>query len=413
MAQSKLTIFSLPRELRDEIWILIVSHDLRLLSGQHKPLDIYKTPRDSRQHLSVFNLILVSRAVNREVTTTIRKRCAFTFHTSVLLRSLLEYGCSTWGRSERRLSECPTRTYSVCPRILFEMGHVSIFPNGPVNASQRLDNSFKWLFDGSRKRKEFAHAAHPPGWKTLDPGAAQLLDLIHKLPMKLRSLEMSAILLFNIRVVRQLRRLRGVDLHFAFIPDEIELPDKVFPAEDREHPVKWLAETADTNIVLPIYKTQSDIEPASVAPVSCLVTAIRREAAGSDTVRRVIYVNNQVNLDPPLWIDFDDESIAITQGIITSNTKTSLSIPTSGWYRYSARNPGVACLEMAEKPPPCEPPKRKMVKHRRLEWVRHTWEDKQLRDLLLRRCEIVDVPRALRIYRLGLEDIVVAHKPSR
>ncbi|KAL7913572.1 hypothetical protein GGI35DRAFT_437878 [Trichoderma velutinum] len=410
MARSKLTIFDLPRELRDEIWILILLHDMRLLSGQHMPSDIYKTPKESRQHLTVFNLLLVSRAVKREIKVAFRKRCIFTFHTSTLLLSLLEYGCSSWGGS-KLLSDYRRTTYTPTPRIFFEMGHVSIFPNGPVNTCRRRDDSFMWLSNGSRKRKMYSHAAHPPGWKTLDPGAGRLLDFIHKSPLKLRSLEMSAILLLNIRVVRQLRRLRGVDLHFAFIPEETELPDRMLAIEDKKYPVKWLAETADTHIVLPIYKTESDVDPVSVAPLSRLVIAIRREVASSKAVSRAIHGDeNQVDKDPPLWIDFDDESIVTTKDVIARYTRASLLQPTSGWYRYSARNPGVISLEMAEEPRPREPLKRKMLKRQRQEWGRRTLEDDRFRVQRLLRGENLDVPRALRIYHLGLGDIVVAHR---
>ncbi|KAL6700210.1 hypothetical protein J3F84DRAFT_345468 [Trichoderma pleuroticola] len=410
MAQSKLTIFDLPRELRDEIWILIVSHDMRLLSGQHMPCDIYKTPEESRRHLTVFNLLLASKVVKREIKDAFRKRCIFTFHTSTLLLSLLKYGGSSWGGS-KLLSDDWRTTYTPTPKIFFEMRHVSIFPNGPVNTYQRRDDSFLWCSNGSRRRKMYSHAARPPGWKTLDPGAARLLNFMHKSSLKLRSLEMSAILLFHIRAVRQLRRLRRVDLHFAFIPEEIELPDNVLAIEDKKYPVKWLAETADTNIVLPIYKTESDVDPVSVAPFSCLVIAIRREVASSKVSSRAIRGDgNQVDKDPPLWIDFDDESIATTKDIIATYTKASLLPPTSGWYRYSTRNPGVISLEMAEEPILREPLKRKMLKRQRQEWTRWTWEDEQFRAQRLLRSENLDVPRALRIYALGLEDIVVAYR---
>ncbi|KAL6819324.1 hypothetical protein J3E69DRAFT_342240 [Trichoderma sp. SZMC 28015] len=404
MAQSKLTIFDLPRELRDEIWIQIVSHDMRLISGQHTPSDIYKTPEASRRHLTVFSLLLVSRKVKREIRDAFRKRCIFTFHTSTLLLSLLENGWSSWGGS-KHLPDSPFAGYirTPTPKIFFEMGHVSIFPNGPVNACRRRDDSFVWCSNGSRRRKTFMHAAHPPGWKTLDPGATQLLNFMHKFPLKLRSLEMSAILLLNIRVVRQLRRLRRVDLHFAFISDEIELPDHVLAIEEKKYPVKWLAETADTNIVLPIYRTESDVDPVSVAPLSCLVIAIRHEVASSRVVSRFIRGDeNQVDENPPLWIDFDDKNLASIKGVIATYTKASLTQPTSGWYRYSTRNPGVICLEMAEEPRPRGPLKRKMLKRRRQERLR-TWEDEQE----LRR-DNLDVPRALRISHLGLGDIVIA-----
>ncbi|KAL7954216.1 hypothetical protein V8C34DRAFT_30099 [Trichoderma compactum] len=410
MAQSKLTIFDLPRELRDEIWILIVSHDMRLVSGQHVPSDIYETPKESRRHLTMFNLLLVSKVVKREIQDAFRKRCIFTFHTSTLLLFLLEDGHSSWGGS-KLLSDYRGTTYTPTPKILFEMGHVSIFPNGPVNTCRRRDNSFRWCSNGSRRRKMYSHAARPPGWKTLDPGAVRLLSFMHNSPLKLRSLEMSAILLLKIRLVRQLRRLRGVDLHFAFIPEEIELPDNELAIEDKKYPAKWLAETADTNIVLPIYKTESDVDPVSVAPLSRLVIAIRREVASSKAVSRAVRGDeNQVDKDPPLWIDFDDESIATTKDIIATYTNASLLPPTSGWYRYSARNPGVISLEMAEEPRPREPLKRKMLKRQRQEWAARTWEDRRFRTQPLLRSENLDVPRALRIYNLGLGDIVIAHK---
>ncbi|KAL7949210.1 hypothetical protein V8C42DRAFT_313632 [Trichoderma barbatum] len=410
MAQSSLTIFSLPRELRDEIWVLVVSHDMRLLSGRHMPLEIYKTPSQSRRHLTVFNLLLVSRAVKREVTTTFRKRYTFTFHTSTLLRILLEHGISSWGCSKPS-SEFLVNSSNLCPSIFFKMGHVSIFPNGPVYASRRRDDAFSWLRDGSRKRKMHDSTAHPPGWKTLDPGARRLLSFMHKSPMKLRSLEISAVLLFSIRAVRQLRKLRGVDLHFAFISEESKLRDKVLAIEDEVRTVKWLAETADTNIVLPIYKTQTDEYPISVAPLSCLVVALRREVASKKDTAPRVFSPNEMQEDLPFWIDFDDGSRAATESIIATCTKVSLSQPTSGWYRYSKRNPGVACLEMAQQPLPCEPLKRKMLKRQRQERARRIAGSNRFHiNQRLRRSENLDVIRASKIYYLRLQDVVVANR---
>ncbi|UKZ83640.1 hypothetical protein TrVFT333_011449 [Trichoderma virens FT-333] len=381
-----------------------------LISGQHIPLDIYKTPKQSRQHLTIFNLLLVSKAVKREITTTFRRRCTFTFQTSRKLLRLLAYGSSSWGGSKLSLTQNRNLIYAPRPKLLFKMGHVTVFPNGPVSETSRcMDNSFINTRFGARIRKMYPHPAHPPGWKSLDPSARRLLKYIQKAPLKLRSLEMSAILVFNARAVRQLRRLRGVDLHFAFIPGEAtKLPIRVPATKGVEHPVERLAETADTKIVLPIYRTELDIEPVSVAPLSCLIIAIRREVASSEDVPRVVHFGENQG-DPPLWIDFDDESIATANDIIAKYTMGSLSQPTSGWYRYSARNPGVACLEMADGPLSGEPLERRMLRRQRKEWGRRTWNDRRFGQWELR-SKNLDEPRALRIYHLGLKDIVVAHR---
>lgn len=403
MARSNLTIFSLPRELRDEIWVLVVSHDMRLLSGLYTPVDIYKTPKESRQVLTVFNLLLVSKAVKIEITAIFRKRRIFTFHTSSFLRYLLEYGDSSWGRSARRPD--------FCPRILFAMGHVSIFSHGTVCADWRRDDATKYLICGGKWRKIYYSIAHPPGWNTIDPGARRLLQFIHQSPMKLRSLEMSAILLFKVRAVRELRRLRGVDLHFAFIPEGTKPQDQDQGQEasqqDEPQAIKWLAETADTNIILPIYETPSDIKPVSVAPLSCLAIAIRREAASSEAVtpRAVAFVQDQV--DPPLWIEFDDGGKAVTESITTAYP--SLSPPTSGWYKYSARDPGVACLEKAQRPLCYEPLKRKMLRRQRQEkGSRYAGTGPHFYQGI-DRTKNLDLKRANTIYGMGLQDIVVMH----
>ncbi|KAL6851817.1 hypothetical protein J3F83DRAFT_757656 [Trichoderma novae-zelandiae] len=46
--------------------------------------------------------------------------------------------------------------------------------------------------------------------------------------------------------------------------------------------------------------------------------------------------------DPPLWIDFDADSLAATERVRAANP--SLLRPSSRCYRYSARDPGIACL---------------------------------------------------------------------
>ncbi|OAQ60529.1 hypothetical protein VFPPC_06662 [Pochonia chlamydosporia 170] len=400
-ATSGLTIFSLPREIRDDIWTQIVSHDMILLSGEHHTASIYIWPERYRPALTIFNLLLVSKAIKNEITNTFRQRYKFAFQNSAVLRHLLEHGYSYWGRSPQ---------YGACPRVFFTMGHLSIIPRKKITSNSYIRHP-KILppNKGQEKRTLWCSSGHPHGYWGLDGDMESLLKYIHKSPMKLRSLEIPAALLFNVRIVRQLRRFRGVDLHFAFVPEAM-MPKASNVQHDTGHQhrtVKWLAENGDADIVAPVYETQSDTTPIAVVPLRCIATAIRREVASRDLVPSRPSAVPQAEVDPPLWIECDEASQL-------TSTMSSLSPPTSGWYRYSGRDPGVVCLEKCTGPPFLRAPlKRKMLKRQRQEWGRQCAEYKPFHFVRAPERERTDTHRRWVIVEMGLQGVVVKHEWSR
>jgi hypothetical protein len=387
-----LTIFSLPRELRDDIWSLIIDPDIHLLFDQGTDTsESLKTPNQSK--LTIFSLLVVSKAVKAEVTCSFRRRHTFAFRSSSVLLRLLKLGISGCGRGRH-----PDYDF-YCPRLFFKMAHLSILPQRRVYAS----NSFRhhrhtpiWLATGGQKRILSCNAAHRFGWTTADSRMADLLSFIHNSPMRLRSLVIPAILLINVHVVRQLRKLRRVHVHFAFVPENTTGGGTV------AQKLEWLGETADTDIILPIYEAQLHTEPMSVVSLSYLAAAIHREVMGGDPIPARPHGVPAVECDPPLWIDMSRDN--------QMRVASPLELPSSGWYRYSARDPGVACLEKAQAPttPELEPPKRKVMKRLRQEMGRrcagegpfHLARDKE-------RWAKVDNFRCWWIRKMGLRGVVM------
>ena len=79
---SNRTIFSLSRELRDMIWIDIITEDVSLLSGQQHP-HVYQTLSTQRRCLTMFSLLLV----NRQLVELLTERIESNFY-KVRIRSV-------------------------------------------------------------------------------------------------------------------------------------------------------------------------------------------------------------------------------------------------------------------------------------------------------------------------------------
>ena len=137
------------------------------------------------------------------------------------------------------------------------------------------------------------------------------LSTVRSKRIGLCSLEILAALLFNISVVRPLGRLRDINLHLAFISERTKLKDLTLNEKERLQPSrKWLGETGDIDIVLPIYESPSEIDPIAMAPLVRLADAIRREVASTEPIPISI---SQLQIDPPLWIEFDSDRTATTK----------------------------------------------------------------------------------------------------
>lgn len=403
IAQTSHTIFSLPRELRNEIWTSVISNDMHILSKRHDALYIYLASKESRQ-LTIPNLLRVSKSINAEFKASFGERRTFSFQSSTILRLLLECGSTSWVSPRYNKEPSIPR---LCPKIMFQIKHISISPHWPVCMARWRDNSSVRLERGGLTQTLHAKSLHGQQWGAVDPGAEKLLKFIHKSTIELRSLEISATLLLNIGVVRQLRKLRGVDLHLAVFPRPIKKEVKFRKLSLREketpkmQPVAWLGETADTDIVLPIYETSSDTVPVSAASLLYLALAIRREVAGTEPVPQRPNAVPEAQVDPPLWIEFNERNIT---------TRSSLPLPTSGWYRYSARDPGVACLEKSQQLLPREPLKRKVLKRQRQELGRGCAVHGRFhRARGFQRTERLDMERARTAQRMGLQGVLVKH----
>jgi hypothetical protein len=319
---------SLPRELRDAIWVIVVTEDVAGISPQ--------------RYLTTLNLLLVNRQVRDEITDLFCARDVLYFKSSLNVAILLLY----WSLHEDHLAWIVQQPHSRS-RTFLKIGNLSILPDRSLSSSR--DDSGDWHHIFGTRTNVYCRSADSSGWRYVTLGLDQLLPIIQYRKMGLRSLEIIATLLLNASTVRLLRRLRGVDLHAAFIPEPtLPLKESTRLPQQRE----WLGETGDTDIVLPIYESPNATEPIAVAPFARFVAAIRREVASATPLP--IGVSN-VQKNTPLWIEFDSHEAAANNG---------LSPPSSGWYRYVSRDPGVCCLECASVPEP-SPPQRKQLRRRR------------------------------------------------
>jgi hypothetical protein len=210
--------------------------------------------------------------------------------------------------------------------------------------------------------------------------------------MRLRSLEMAAVLLLNVSLVRRLRRLRGVELHFAFVPED----------DGQGSGLEWLAETGHTDIVLPVYETQEDTRPVSAVPLSCLAAAIRKEVAGTEDAPSRPHAVPTAEVDLPFYIDVAEGGNVAVGG---------LPAPSSGWYRYSGRDPGIACLEKSQEPSPQATLPRKMRKRQQQQLGRRCATEGSFHmSRGPKRTRDVDKQRALVLSRMHLPGVVVKHE---
>ncbi|KIM97554.1 hypothetical protein OIDMADRAFT_32531 [Oidiodendron maius Zn] len=392
---SVLNLFNLPHELRDSIWTLVVAEDVLTISSSAEASGLLQ-PRSTLQTLqtlTTFSLLLVNRQVNNEITAVFCNGAIFEFNSNATVSRLLGYQLSY---SSPRLMLTPLP----CPRIFEKIGHLSIVPSRRLYHNKDIHGSPVWHYEIKRATALFCSVSRPDGWRNVEAGMAQLLRGIRLRKMNLRSLEIPAALLFNVTVVRQLRLLRGVNLHFLFI---IENPTIGASTSQRDSSKqrnpkwirKWVDETGDTDLALPIYEMHYAIEPIAIAPFGSLVAAIRREAAS--TAPRPISVSEAL-MDPPLWVEFDAKHTIDTTG---------LSPPISGWYTYISRDPGVCCFEQTTAPTPAVPAMRKEQKRCRREmgklkssvrpWSRESnWE----------RMQNIDLPRVTVIRQQGIGAII-------
>jgi hypothetical protein len=148
----------------------------------------------------------------------------------------------------------------------------------------------------------YCSGTHPDAWRGVRRGMASLLST-SRLEQDWTSF-LAVALLFDISVVRPLRRLRGIiNLHLAFISERTKLEDLTLDEGKRPPPSrKWLDETGNTDIVLPIYGSPYEMDPIAMVPLARFGVAIRREVASTEPITLSI---SQLTTDPSLWIECD------------------------------------------------------------------------------------------------------------
>lgn len=390
-------LFDLPRELRDEIWSLSIAGGIELPSEQ-ADLRIYDCLMPTRQRLTIFSLPQVNKKVKQETTHVIRNRLLLSLSSSVTANQLLVQGASFWGQDGQFRAK------------LRDIRHVSIIPRRTIHSKRYRFLSHSFLATLGQQRIIHCSSEHPHGWRNFDAYMARFLRSVGGGQVKLRSLEIPAALLLNVSVVRWLRKLRDIDVHFAFVPegnsDVVDDDDMLqgLLVQNTAQRSKWvrLAETGDTDIVLPIYKTPLDTTPVALAPLSCFAAAIRREVRStSPPLPRPVGVS-AAEVSPPLWIDFDQGKIITTEHLLP---------PSPGWYRYSARDPGVVCLEMCGPPPLPQEPRRHEMRQKRKEMGRQDLAQGSFYPgRAMERLSQVDLPRARVIQRMGIQGAIIKHE---
>lgn len=381
-AKEVFPLLKLPPELRALIWTSLVASDieeqvlLRVKYG-HWPV----------RPLTSLNLRLVSRQLKDEVTTT--------FYVNTIYLQSSEAASGLLGH--RMFARSKASMYSTNPAIIFKARHVSLLPNRPLYRNKLADGSLVWYYKIDRRSTLYFSSACPDGWRNTDGEMAYFIRMIRTRGIHIRSLEIPALFCLHGSVVRNLRRLREVALHFAFIPESTK-PEELTLEEGPtpEHRREWLGETGDTDIVLPVYETNTAILPVAVVPFASFLAAIRREAASREPIPIPDY---PTRTSPPLWIDLDDNYIAASN---------SLSPPSSGWFKYVVRDPGVCCLEQTSPPTPLPPLRRKELKLYR----REMWQRRHRIDFIVRRDQ-VDIPRIHSIKQNGIRGVIIKEKVVR
>lgn len=378
-------IFLLSRELRDKIWATVIRNDIAFIEEElalHAS-SVYNYNNNFYRQPTFFNLFLVNRQVKDEVTAVCCQRNVFSFKSTTVAIILL-------GR--RLFSRGNGYMHGTSPAIFLNVGHVSVLPERRLYTNRLPDGSSSWFYEIGRRSTLYFSTTCPDSWRNADSGMTYLCRTIRLQRMKLRSLEIPAAFCLNISVVRALRRLRNVVLNFAFVPESTMLEglslEEGTTIEGRR---KWLGETGDTDIVLPIYETNRATEPVSAASFACLLAAISREVASIEPIPVSV---NQAHVNPPLWMDFSRHQMAADNDLLP---------PSSGWYKYVAHDPGVCCLERTSPPTQHLLPKRKQLKHCRREMGRMSRENRVNPST---RREQVDKPRVHFIKRSGMRCIV-------
>ena len=220
------------------------------------------------------SLLLVNRQVKKEVTAVFRKRNIFFFQSSVVVYRLLVYGASYWGHSSCRLH---------CPNIFLKIGHLSVLHQRTVHMNRYHQNQPGWLSRAGRKITLYCSSAHADVWRRSTQEWRHFFVTYEPAAYRFAVWRSRPCCCLIFLLCRQLRRLRGVNVHFAFVPEHAMLEGLTLKDGKPQQELRWLAESADTDIVLPIYETYQEIVPLAVAPLWCLAAAIRREVASTNT----------------------------------------------------------------------------------------------------------------------------------
>ena len=355
-ADSQSRILNLPPELRNSIWAAVVAMDLQLI---HK-----ENVNSLRRTLTILKLLHVNKQVNDEATAVFRERSILNFISSDRAIRLLGYrfGVSTYNTHTPRVFPRP--------RIILKIAHLSVLPPKRTATTSGMHGLV------GRRSVLYYNLTNVNEWVSSMPRMAELLRGIRWCKVELRTLEIPASLLFNASIVRLLRRLRGITLHLAFIPEtEATAFEKLSLEEANEgvneevkeedphlaQELKWLGESADISLVLPIYESSRAVVPTALAPFSRFAAALRREVASTEAHSISV---SQAQKDQPLWIDFD-----VDRNINPTTAPNGLSAPLSGWYLYVAHEPGICCLQQTSGPTPALPLRRKNLRRcRHEEW---------------------------------------------
>ena len=367
-------LLSLPRELRDAIWGLVLN-------------DFIETTFSSRNPVA-FYLLLANRQIREEVTTASAETATLNFKTNYDVNKFQRLLYSRSAQSS----------------IFLKLRHISVLPMRTLYSSG--PNRSEWHHAVGSKSALNLSSADWKGWHNVTLELTRLLRLIRLKKVELRTLEIPATALLNVSIVRQLRRLRGVTLHFAFESEVIALEQLNLDGNAQLGRQRgWLGEDGDVDILLPIYESSRAMEnselrplkrfkPIAMVPFASFTDAIRRDAASTD----VHSIN--VQQDVPLWIDFE------ANGSVDDN---GMSPPTSNWYIYSCRDPGVLCLEQTTAPDPPMSPRRKQLRRSRHDLAKalRALEPCRCHDCCTVRNWNVESARAAWIERSGIKGVLV------
>lgn len=340
-SQEESKLLGLPRELRDVVWTLLVQ--------QYMTIMWHSYPSEFKD----LNLLHVNRQIAEETIAIFREKRIFNFKQPFRVARLI-------GEWRRRSPYRPRSNYGLrpdfrcsAPSLFLRIGHLSIIPESTL-WGPHPDEPW-WPVPAGSESTLPCTSTNSRGWHNVDVGMTYVLGIIRTKGMELRSLEIPATCLFNISLVRSLRRLRGIKLHLAFTAPETAI--EALSLQDGTQwktAWQWLGETGDTDIILPVYDSQAAVEPAAMAPFALFAGAVRDEVAQPASSSITM---DQITKNPPLCIMLRSEHKA---------SKDSLSSqPHPEYYRYVARDPGICCLERTIAPNPDIRPLRKQLQRHR------------------------------------------------